>query len=299
MTSTELHSLPRLGRVIREQLKSVAMMLRLPAIAAAALAAVALMLAIANFLRGGNGVDFAPELSLIPAFTGALLPFAVWHNEQRFGTAFLWTLPVDRARQALAKVTAGWILLLIAMAAFVLWLFILALITKGRISGDEMIQLLPTSDLPSPHTVDPSMLRTVRWAFPPVLWLVPFFAATATYILASAIALGLRHPFRWIAGAIAAVLMIGAVGQGIGSDEFWVVSSRIVNTLLQGRYRIDAVLSARTESLKTRVMLSNDEIVTAWRGLPVISNWIIATLLWTGLGVAGLYAAVMRHREGR
>ena len=297
--SRELHRVPRYSQVIREQLKAVATLLRLPAVAAAALALVAMILAIASFVRGGNGVDFAPELSLIPAFAGALLPFAVWHNEQRFRPGFLWTLPVDRVRQALAKVIAGWILLVIAMAAFLLWLFILALITKGRIGGDEMIQLLPTSDRPLPRTVDPSMLRTVRWALPPVLWLIPFLAATATYTLASAIALGFRHPFRWIAGAIAAVLMIGAVGQGIGSDEFWAVTGTIVNTLLEGRYGVDAVLSARTESLKTLVMLSNDEIVTAWRGLPVLSNWIIATLLWTGLGVAGLYAAVMRHRERR
>ena len=299
MTSRELHHPPRLTQVMREQLKVVALSLRLPAIGVAAIVALATVLALVHFMRGQGGVEFAPELSLIPAFAGALLPIAVWQSEQRFGSGFLWTLPVDRTRHALAKIFAGWVLLMVALAGFVLWLLILALITSGNITGDEMIRLLPTSVVPPPSTLDPSMLRTVRWVFPPVLWLVPFFAATATYALASAIALGFRHPFRWIAGAVAAVLLTGAVGQGIGSDEFWVLSSRVVNTLLEGRFGVDALLTARTESLETLVTLSNGQRVTVWRGLPAAGDWITAILLWTALGGAGLFAALMRHRERR
>ena len=299
MTSAELHHPPRPGEVMREQLKVTALSLRLPAIALAAIAAVVTMLVVADFLRGHGGVEFVPELSLIPAFAGALLPIAVWQSERRFGPGFLWTLPVDRTRHALTKVFAGWLLLMLAVTGFVLWLLILALITKGNISGDEMIRLLPTSVVPPAETLDPSMLRVVRWAPQRVLWLAAFFAATGAYALASAIALGFRYPFRWIIGAVAAVYLVAAVGQGVADDQFWILSSKVIRTLFEGRYGIDALMSARTESLKTLVTLSSGQTVSVWRGLPVVSDWIIATLRWTGLGIAGLIVALMRHRETR
>jgi hypothetical protein len=299
MTTTPLHHPPRLSQVVREQLRVTALSIRLPAIALGAIAAVVAMLVIANFLRGRGGVEFAPELSLIPAFAGALMPIAVWLNEQRFGAGFMWTLPVDRTRHALAKVFAGWIILIVAVTGFVIWLLILALITKGNITGDEIIRLLPASYESQVSSVDPSMLRTVRWVFHPVLWFVPFTAATGTYALGSALALGFRHPFRWIIGAIAAVYLTAAVGQGIADDQFWDLSAKVTRTLFEGRYGIDALLSARVESLKTLVRLSNGQTVSAWKGLPVVSDWIVATLLWTGLGVAGLSAALRRHRENR
>src|SRR6476659_6911343 len=107
MTSTELHGMPRMRQVIREQLAATALSLRLPAIGVAGLATLVTMLAIADFLRGRGGVEFAPELSMIPAFAGMLLPVAVWQSEKRFGPGLFWTFPVDRTRHALAKVFAG------------------------------------------------------------------------------------------------------------------------------------------------------------------------------------------------
>ena len=300
MTSIELHRLPRLSQVIREQFKVTALSLRIPALALAGLATVTAGLAFADFLRGRGGVEFAPALSMIPAFAGALLPIAVWQHERRFGPGFFWTLPVDRVRHALAKVFAGWLLLMIAVAAFLVWLLTLALITKGNITGDEMIQLLPTETYPPDGRIDPSMLRTVRWVPQPVFWLVPFFAATGVYSLASAIALGLRYPFRWIIGIVGGGFLLAAVSHGMGSDTMDLLASRVLEGVLFGQYGLDGLLSARSESLKTLVKLTTtDEYVTVWRGLPGIKDWIVATLLWTGLGVAGFAAAVFRHRERR
>jgi hypothetical protein len=299
MTSMELRQTPRPGQVMREQLSVIALSLRVPAMVLAAIAGVVTMLAIADFLRGRGGVEFAPELSLIPALAGALLPIAVWQSEKRFGPGFLWTLPVDRMRHALTKIFAGWVVLMIAVTAFVFWLLVLALITKGGISGDEMIRLLPPSYDSYVSAVDPSTLRTIQWSFPPVLRLVPFFSATGAYILASAITLGFRHPFRWIIGTIAAVYLTAAIGQGIADDQFWTLSGKLIRTLQEGRYGLDTLLSARAESLRTVVTLSNGQRITAWRGLPVVSDWIVAVLLWTGLGIGGLSAALMRHRENR
>src|SRR5688572_6042435 len=299
MTSIELHSVPRFGQVIREQFKAIALSLHLPAIGVGFLASVVTLLAFADFLRGRGGVEFAPELSMIPAFAGLVLPIALWRTEQRFGPGFFWTLPVDRTRHALAKVFAGWLLLMIAVTLFVLWLLVLAMVTKGNITGDEIIRLLPTSTVPPPRTLDASMLRTVQWIPQPVLWLAPFFAATGMYALANAIPLGLRYPFRWLIGLAAAVFLIAAIGQGMGSDALALRIGNILESVFFGSYGLDGLMSARTESLKTVVELSNGEVVTVWRGLPVIREWITATLLWTGLSLAGLVAALTRHRERR
>ncbi|HJQ10647.1 MAG TPA: hypothetical protein VJ840_06390 [Gemmatimonadaceae bacterium] len=299
MTDTQLQQPPRLGQVIREQFKATALVLRAPAIAAGGLALFATFLAFADFFRGRASVEFSPELSMIPAIAGGLIPIAVWFGEQRFGPGFFWTLPVDRVQHSLAKVLAGWLWLMIAVIGFVLWLLTLALITKGQIAGDELIHLLPTSTVPPPRTLDPSMLRTINWVPQPVFWLAPFFAGTGLYAISSALMLGLRHPFKWAIGVVAGAFAVAAVSHGVGGDALATKVGHVFEILMFGRYGLDGLLSARTESLHTVITLLNGESATVWRGLPVISEWLAATLLWTGIGFAGLAAALMRHRERR
>jgi hypothetical protein len=299
MTSIELHQPPRFRQVVREQFKSIALVLRFPAIVTAGLATVATFLAVADFVRGRGGVEFAPELSMIPAFAGALLPVALWFSERRFGAGFFWTLPVDRIRHAIARIFAGWLWLMIGVTAFMIWLLMLALLTKGNITGDELIRLLPSSTVPPSGTLDPSALRTIRWVPEPAFWLVPFCAATGIYAIASALTLGLRYPLRWIAGIAATAFLFAAVGQGLGSDALWFRVTHLIQAVMFGRYGLDGLLTAHTESLKTAIRLSTGVVVTVWKGLPVISEWIVATLLWTGIGLTALSAAVFRHRETR
>ncbi|HEX6575953.1 MAG TPA: hypothetical protein VF042_13375 [Gemmatimonadaceae bacterium] len=290
---------PTIAQVIREQFKATGLSLRIYLMIAAGLLLVATFLAITDFINGRGGVEFAPELSMIPAFAGALLPIAVWHRDRPFGSRFLWTLPFDRTRHTLAKMLAGWMWLMIAGATFLVWLLILALITKGNIAGDEVVKLLPSTVIPDPVTLDPSLVRTMTWIPPKALWLVPFTSATATYLLVTAITLGFKHPFRWILGTVALVYLMAAIGHGLAADAFWPRLGRITNTLMEGRYGVDAVLSARTESLHTQVVLSNAERIGVWRALPKISDWLIATLLWTSIGITGLIAALYRNREQR
>jgi len=299
MTSTQLHNTRLFGQVVREQFRATALSLRTYAIVGAALGALATFLAFADYFYRGVGTEFAPMMSLIPGFAGVILPMVLWQRERQFGAGFFWTLPVDRSRHAFAKVFAGWLCLMIPTAAFVLWLLVLALITKGNLSSDEIVRVLPTPIEPPTGTLDPSMLHTVRWIPDKAFWFVPFTAATATYVLVSGIMLGLRHPFRWIIGAAAGIFLIAAVGQGIGDDAFWIKMQSVVEPLVSGPYGLDAVLSARSESLHTQIILSNADRATVWLALPVVRDWIIATLLWTGLGTAGLCAALFRHRERR
>src|SRR5688572_6463695 len=133
---------PRFGHVVREQIRATALSLRIPAMIGGVLTAVATVLALADYFSGrGTGVEFAPELSLIPAFAGVIIAVTSWLAQRRQKAGFFWSMPVDRSRHALAKVVAGWIILMIAVTGFVLWLLILALITKGNITGDEMVNL--------------------------------------------------------------------------------------------------------------------------------------------------------------
>ncbi len=296
---TELHQTPRFGQIVREQFSATALSLRPYVSIGIVIGAVATFLAYADYFRRGVGTEFAPQMSLIPALAGIVLPVVLWQKERLFGAGFLWTLPIERTRQAFAKVFAGWLCLMIPIAAFVLWFLVLALTTKGNITSDEMVRVLPTPEIPPPGTLDPSLLQTIRWIPHPAFWFAPFTAGTAAYALMSGIMLGLRYPFRWIIGVIAGGFLIAAVGQGIESDAFWTKMQSVIQPLIEGPYGLDAVLSARSESLHTSVVLANGVYTSVWRALPVVSDWIIATLLWTGLGITGLCAALFRHRDQR
>jgi hypothetical protein len=293
------HATPAARDVLVEQVRAVALALRMPAIVAAALIGVGTLLTIGEFVTGGGRVDFAPELSLIPGMVGALLPIGVWQGEERFGASLLWTLPVDRRRHALTKVAAGWVCLMAAVAAFVLWFLALALFTGGNILGEQVLHVLPSTIVPAPGTLDPAALRAVRWAPQPRFWLVPFTSATGTYVLASALALGARHPLRWIVGTVLGVVLLSAIGAAAHVDWLRLAPARLVEVLNEGPYGLDALLSARTESLHTQVTLATGRTIGVWRALPDVGQWALATLLWTTIGLLALWAAASRHRERR
>ncbi len=303
MTPTPLHAPPSASRVLAEQVRAVTLALRRPAIAAGAVLAGTSVLMLGSLGESGP-IDFRPALSMLPGMVGLLLPLGVWHGETRFGAGLLWTLPVDRRWHALAKVCAGWVWLMALVALFVAWLLTLTLATGGNVLGEDVLRLLPSSFtapgiLPPAGSLDPGALRTVRWAPSPLLWLAPFTGATGAYLIASAIALGLRHPVRWIAGTLL-VLFVVVSAADLAKTE-WVAPAlnRVLQPLYFGPYGFDALLTARTESLKTLATLSSGETVSVWRGVPSLGHWAVATLLWTGGGLAALWAAASRHRERR
>jgi hypothetical protein len=299
MTQTVSRTPPRLGDVLREQVRATGVALRWPAGAAAVLMALATVLVAAESIASGGAVDFRPELSMLPGMAGLLLPIAVWWREERFGDAFLWTLPVDRRTHALAKAFAGWAWLMGAVALFVLWLAALTVLTGGSFLAEETLRLLPSPVLPSPGGLDPAALRSVRWAPEPLFWLVPFTAATGAYLLTSALALGTRHPVRWLAGLVLALLLVNAAGVAVKAEWLAEAPGRLWLWFFEGRYGLDALLTARAESLKTMATLSTGETVSVWRGLPDPRQWAVATASWTLAGLVALWAAASRHRERR
>ena len=299
MSGWALHPTPRPRDVAREQLRAVGLALRVPAAAAAVVVAVATLFITLEVVGEGGSIRFAPEEQMLPGVLGLLLPFAVWRGEERFGAAFLWTLPVERRRHALARVFAGWAWLMGAVALFVLWLLAAALLTGASVLGEETVRLLPASSLPATGSVDPAALRTALRAPQPLLWLVPFTAATAAYLLSSALALGIRHPLRWLAGTVLALFFVALALELAGDQRLRLAPSRLLHSLLYGPYGVDALFTARSESLRTEALLSTGERVVVWLGTPDPARWAAATLLWTGLGLAALWAAASRHRERR
>ena len=145
MTSTTFHSAPRTRDVLLAQIRAVGFAPRGPALAAMAVVALATLLITIESLKTGEVIAFHPEHQMLPGIVGLLLPIVVWRGEERFGASFLWTLPVDRWRHALAKVFAGWVWLMGGVALFVLWSLALTLLSGGNILAEETLRVLRSS----------------------------------------------------------------------------------------------------------------------------------------------------------
>lgn len=298
---TDLHPTPRPLDVLREQVSVMGYALRQPGALAALLlvAAGAAGMTIAA-VHTGEVVGFHPEQLMLPGVAGLLLPVYVWRGEERFGAGFLWTLPVDRRQHALARVGAGWIWLMAAVALFVLWILGLALATGGNVVGEETLRLFHPADIyAASGTLQPGAWRTVQHAPEPLFWLVPFTSATACYLLASAVALGTRHPLRWVVGAVLGVVLVRTAGEALGAEWLHGGVGRLVGGLLGGPYGFDTMLTVRTEILKVGTTLTTGEPAELWRALPDPAQWATATLLWTCAGLLALWAAASRHRDDR
>ncbi|HEX8905417.1 MAG TPA: hypothetical protein VF771_11270, partial [Longimicrobiaceae bacterium] len=239
--------LPRLRAVLLEQLRATGLVLRWPAlIAVALLALVTLLVALPTVSKGG-AININSWPTWLPGLMGALLPIAVWARDERFGPGFLWTLPVDRRRHALTKVLAGWVWLMGGVALFALWVLALTLASGGRVLPATLHVL--TSQLAPAGPIDPAALRTVRWAPGPLMWAVPFTGATATYLLGSAMMLGSRHPLRWVIGT-GLLVPVWSLASGAASAQLrvgWLADApgRLLRLLFNGRYGLDALLTAR------------------------------------------------------
>lgn len=297
-----LHPVPRPGAVWLAQVRSVGFGLRREAMIAAGVAAVAMIAIVAEVLRGDEVIHFRPQQWIIPGLLGLLLPVGVWKGGERLEGGLIWTLPVERGWHALARVLAGWLWLMSAVAVFVLCLLAVTLLSGGSILAEETLWVLPASG-PATGLLDPAALQTVQWQPSPLLWVVPFTAATATYLLASALTLGPRHPLRWVAGTLLFFFLLAGAADLAGNlvDSEWLIfaPSRFTSAVWNGRYGVQMLLMARTDLINFPVVLTNGEIVRAWRSVPDPGDWAAATLIWTAAGVAALAAAVARHRERR
>jgi hypothetical protein len=263
MIEVTLHPTPRWRDVAFEQVRIVGLGLRREALIALIVLGIATIPIVSELARGGPGFD---SHAMFPTTVAAFLfPFAVWRREPRFGPAFLWTLPVDRRRLALAKVLAGWVWMMAALMVFVSWLLALALV-----AGAPPVQIL---------------MR------------VPLIASTGMYLLGSAFVLGLRHPLRWLLGTFGVFFLLTMFNETLGrtpTGEWRIVAwSGVLRWLVYGPYGVRALLGA------IAFFPTVERVVTPWQTLPPLAQWAIATFLWLGAGLIALWAALSRHAERR
>ena len=293
--------LPGLRAVLLEHVRATGFALRGAALIAAALLTLVTIATLLQKVSFGAIVDLYSWPTLLPGLMGALLPIPVWSRDDRFGASYLWTLPVDRSRHALTKVVAGWVWLMGGVVLFALWLLALNLLSGGRIVPPYTLQVATAPLAAAP--LDASTLRAVIWAPGPLIWVVPFTAATASYLLASAFALGSRHPLRWGIGIVLVYLLSALAGDAANAqlNAGWLADapSRLLHLLIESRHGLDALLTARTGTLSTTAILTTGERALVWRAVPDLADWRTATLLWTGAGVIALWAGASRHRERR
>jgi hypothetical protein len=96
MTPAALHGTPTWGSVVMAQLHLVASALRRPTLVAAGLALPATLLLI-EFGPADGVLDFRPERQeLLFGVLGLLVASGIWFGDERIGSGFLWTLPVNR-----------------------------------------------------------------------------------------------------------------------------------------------------------------------------------------------------------
>ncbi len=296
MIDAALHHTPRPSRVLLAQLRLIAANLSRPALGAAGLVTLGTVFLVIDAAGDdGRRIAFHPEYSVLPGLIGLLFPVGVWLGEDRAGTGFFWTLPVDRRLHALVRVVAGWVWLMGAVALFCAWLLTLTLATGGNVLGEETRLVLPSFSF-STGAFDPSAVHRVQQTPTALFWLVPFTAATTAYLFANALALGTRHPSRWMVGAVVAFFLAVAIADAIQATSSL---DRVLDAVFRGRYGIDTLLTARTESLQVSATLTTGESVVVWRALPRINQWVTATALWLSAGAVLLWLAASRHREHR
>lgn len=239
-----LHPGPRWRDVVLEQIRIVGHSLGPAALVVAMVLGSGTVMIVGEIVGGGPGFD--SNETFPTALIAFLYPFAVWRSEKRFGPAFLWTFPVDRRRLALAKVFAGFVWLMAAVAFFVAWLLALGLFAGA----------------PLAHTV-------AR---------IPFVATFAMYLFGSALVLGLRHPLRWLLGAVGVLILMGTL-----SDLFTQPND--------GEW-------AYVPGARSFFSVAN-RFGDAWLSLPESAQSVISTLFLFGAGFAALWIAASRHRDRR
>jgi hypothetical protein len=282
------YAAPRGTAVLRAQLRAVGLGVRRELAAAALLLAVVSVPMIAFHLRTpGHATDMQfAEMMVFVVLFAAFAPMAVWKGEAPSRRGYLWALPVERSRHTLLKVFAGWAWLMAAVGAFLLWAVGLARATGGTLSlGNTQI---PLRSLPEGVVPTPADFVTQAWPVPGWLWLVPFAAATALYLLGSIVVLASDHPWRWIAGIALGFPLLLALG--VLESGLW------VRGLVEGRYGL--------EVLVTGCLLREVNLPTPADGFirtdvfdPMPDAWPVAALLWTGIGLAGTLAAALARQE--
>jgi len=176
---------------------------------------------------------------------------------------------------------------LMAVIAFGLLMIVLGVSLAGGTAGVDETRLLVVN--PELARGGPAgRLTEVRWTSQAWQWVLPFTAATAVYLAASAFLIGFRRPLVWGVGCWLFVLGVVSLAE---ERIAWATTTvdgvgHALNLLLSGG------------SASASVLLESGERVRGWTRLPAIEGWAAATAMWLALTGAAAWTATGRNREG-
>jgi hypothetical protein len=232
-------------------------------------------------------LDPGDGLGWLAVALGVFLPLLVWKGERPFGDSHLWRLPADHRGQALAKVGAGWLWLMLLVGVGLSWMVLVVASSGGELGVEQLRRVIV--DPAAAAAGEVSAFDSVQWTTAWWQWLTPFAAATVAYLAASALLLGTRHLLWWIGGLWLGGLLVGGAAEA-DIEPF----AGIVGFV---RRAADVVVTGGHEALRTRITFPWGEPGWAWTSLPSGGAWLGVTALWLGLAALALLAAVSRSRE--
>ena len=144
------------------------------------------------------------------ALVALLVPMAVWKGEGPEQRGYHHGMPMEPGAHAVIRAGAGLAWTLAAVAAFFAWMWLLSVVTGGRVNAIE-----------------------------PWQWAAPFAGATVLYLLGSALTLVSSHPWRWLGGGVVGWVFL----DGFRSVGALRPLREAVDAVLTGRYGISTLLT--------------------------------------------------------
>jgi len=272
MSTSAPHRPPALVTIALEQVSVVGLYIRSTGLLLVTIYLIVLAATISQFSRFqsvGSGrpsmtnFTFVPESSIIVMILALIVPLKVWQDEEPAKRSYHWVMPLPRHAHTLLKVFAGWTWTMLATLLFVLGTALLPIIAE-RMTG-----------LPQRYHINFS-----AWE-----WLVPFTAATITYLFSSTAAVGGRRPFIWLFIAVGiyyfVLLLLLKLGlPGVAQD---------FRSVWAGRYGASAAMSGAD--------ITNGQM--QFGPYTELRRWLGVTVLWGALSSGLLYFVAVRHRAPR
>lgn len=283
---------PRHGFValLKGQLRSVGFALVREAILAALALTAICLITLMMALQYDEQLFMEPGLLQPAVGVGMILPFAVWKGDPLFGRAYLWTLPVRRQEAAIAKMLAGAFWFMVAILIALVALGIVAVASGGGIGVNE-VRLVDTGG-------GVASAAHIGWTTPFWMWLTPFLGALILYLFTSAALLGLRYPFRWLAGvAVGVPIIVILIVRIAPSGAVEPVLQQIGDAFWGGSFGVDFVLNGGETTLAEAVDRTDRDRRILWSALPEPGRWAAATLFWLSAAALAVALALRRHWE--
>jgi hypothetical protein len=269
MRESAIASVPSVQVVAMEQLRVVGLALRREGLLlCGGFLAFLLMAAFVESFQGEMPLDVDPaDLGYLGLLAGLVAPLGVWKGERFFGDSTLWIVPVDHGRHARLKIGAGWVWLMGVVAFGYLAILGAVNLAGGTVGADETRFLIADPALARSWVSGP--LPSAPWSTQLWQWMIPFTAATAAYLAASAFLIGLRRPVVWGVGCWLGALAVGGLAEEGRVPWVSVAVDRVF-------YLVDLLGSGGSEVARVSVLVDG-AWVRAWAGLPTAGSWAAAT----------------------